>query len=184
MWAEQTSQLHRNGQDSKTADIEPIRTKSIQPRVTYTDACSTESNRRENLRSPAGITPLGCGHTAGRPLLPLWHLITFGTALALLMDVGTSVMWQLVPFAWHPSDVVSAHADGLMLLSYRALHLPRHRKCRCLVITVTWAGSGTCRSMLKVLGKVLRGCRRRLVTAKLVTQVWDITQHRQVPCFS
>lgn len=97
--------------------------------------------------SPAGITPLGCDtewcHATDRPLLPLGHPIVFGMALALFMDVGTSVMWQLVPFTWHPSDVASTHADRLILLSYSTLYLPGHGKRRSIWITsVNWVGSG------------------------------------------
>ena len=47
-----------------------------------------------------------------------------GMALALFMDVRTSVMWQLVPFTWHPPDVDSTHADRLMLLGYSTRHMP------------------------------------------------------------
>lgn len=96
---------------------------------------------------PCGIAPVGCDtrwcHSHGRPLLPPWHLIVFGMALALFMHVCTSVMWQLIPFTWHPSDVVSTHADRLMLLGYSTLHLPRNRKCRYIVISpVNWVASG------------------------------------------
>lgn len=58
-----------------------------------------------------GISPPDCDtqwcHAPGRPLPLSWHLIMFGMALVLFMDVGTSVMWQLIPFTSHPSNVVS-----------------------------------------------------------------------------
>lgn len=90
------------------------------------------------LGSPAGITHLGCDtgwcHAPGRALLPLWHLIVFNVVSELFVDVGTSVLWQLIPFTLHASDVVSAHTDRLMLLSYSTLHMPGCRECRSIWI--------------------------------------------------
>lgn len=58
-----------------------------------------------------GITALdsdtGWCHTPGCPLPLSWHLIMFGMASRLFMDVATSVMRQLLPFTWHRSDAVS-----------------------------------------------------------------------------
>lgn len=58
-----------------------------------------------------GISRTDCDtqwcHAPGRPLPLSWHPIMFGMDLALFMDVGTSVMWQLIPFTSHPSNVVS-----------------------------------------------------------------------------
>lgn len=69
-----------------------------------------------------GITALDSDtrwcHTLGCPLPLSWHLIMFGMASRLFMDVATSVMRQLLPFTWHRSDAVStrdsvtAHISG------------------------------------------------------------------------
>jgi len=68
------------------------------------------------------VIPGRC-HAPGRPPPPppLWHPIALDLALALFVDVGTSVMWQLVPFTWHPSDVISTRAPMGLCCSVTAL---------------------------------------------------------------
>lgn len=59
----------------------------------------------------------GWCHTPGCSLPLSWHLIMFGMASWLFMDVATSVMRQLLPFTWHRSDAVFTHYSVTALFS-------------------------------------------------------------------